>query len=130
MRSVSWAALAVFLVAGCGGAGHPTAAVTGTVTWKGRPLVKGRVLFMHDSGPIGYGDIGPDGRYKLDAPIGECRVAVSCREDPPQNLPPEKDVPGAYITRSLISEKYEDHMQSGLKFMVKASGNTADWKLD
>lgn len=130
MRPVLMLGLALVLSIGCGKAKHPTAPVSGLVTYKNKPLTKGRVVFTHDAGHYAFGDIDKEGRYKLEAPVGECRVAVSLREDPPENLPPEKIVPGAYNTKSLIPEKYEDHMRSGLKFTIKEGGNTADWKLE
>jgi hypothetical protein len=126
MRAVALGllALALLLPSGCAKK-KPTAPVSGLVTFKGKALTRGRVLFNHDSGQYGFGDIGADGRYKLEAPLGECRVAVTCREEPPPNPPP-----GMLILKSLIPERYEDHMRSGLKFDVKEGENTADWKLE
>ena len=122
--------IALCLAAGCGPAKHPTGPVSGQVTYKGKPLTKGRVIFIHEKGPYAYGDISPNGRYLCQAPLGECKVAISCREDPPENLPPEKIVPGVYNMKSLIPERYENHMASGLKLEVRAEANTADWKLE
>src|SRR3954470_17468135 len=126
MRAVTLVALApaLLLPSGCGQR-KPTAPVSGLVTYKGKPLTRGRVIFHHASGQYGFGDIGPDGRYKLEAPLGECRVAVECKEEPPPNPPP-----GMLILKSLIPQRYEDHMSSGLKFDVKEEENTADWKLE
>src|SRR5262245_35624383 len=94
------------LPSGCSPGKHPTAAVSGLVTFEDRPLSRGRVIFMHPSGQYGHGDIGPDGRYSLMAPLGECRVAITSREAPP----PERKEPGLFIPKTLIPERYEDHM--------------------
>jgi hypothetical protein len=126
MRAVTVGLLAVGLLvpSGCGKK-NPTAPVSGLVAFKGKPLARGRVVFMHESGQYGYGDIGADGRYTLDAPVGVCRVAISCREAAPPNPPP-----GMLVLKTLIPERYEDHMNSGLKFDVQPAPNTADWKLE
>lgn len=125
MRAVTLGLLAPLLLvpSGCGQK-NLTAPVSGLVTYKGKPLTRGRVVFTHDSGQYGHGDIGPDGRYTLQAPLGACRVAITCREDPPLNPPP-----GLLILKSLIPERYEDYMNSGLTFDVQQSANTADWNL-
>ena len=91
----------------------------------------GKVVFVHENLPIqGSGEIGPDGRYKLDAPVGSCRVAIQSRQVPPPDLPKEKQNPGYYLgLKSEIPDKYEDHMHNGLKFDVQNGNNTADWPL-
>jgi hypothetical protein len=130
MRCLLLFALALLLAPGCGPAKHPTAPVAGTVTWKDKPLTRGRVIFHHAAGHYGFADIDATGRYKGEAPVGECKVAIESRAPPPENLPPEKIVPGVYFTKSLIPERYENHMESGLKLEVKAEPNTKDWKLE
>lgn len=126
MRAVTFGLLAllVLLPSGCGKK-NTTAPVSGLVAFKGKPLARGRVVFTRDSGHYGFGDIGADGRYTLEAPLGACRVAITCREEPPRNPPP-----GMLILKSLIPERYENHMNSGLKFDVQKAANTADWRLE
>jgi hypothetical protein len=34
------------------------------------------------------------------------------------------------ILKSLIPERYEDHMKSGFAFDVQRTANTADWQLE
>ena len=127
---VSLALLVAVLPIGCKGK-HPTAPVSGVVTWKGKPVTQGTVVFFHETAPVsGSGAIGPDGRYKLDAPVGICRVAIQSREQPPADLPKEKQTPGYYLgLKSVIPDRYEDHMHNGLQFTVKEGNNTADWNL-
>jgi hypothetical protein len=127
---VSLAMVGMVLLAGCKGK-FPTAPVEGVVTWKGKPLKHGTVVFFHETAPVsGAGTIGPDGRYKLDAPVGNCRVAIQAREQPPADLPKEKQTQAYYLgLKSEIPDRYEDHMRNGLHFTVKEGNNTADWKL-
>jgi hypothetical protein len=122
--------LTLGVLEGCGPPKKLTAAVSGRVTFKGEPLTRGRIIFMHKSGQSASGEIGADGRFGLDAPVGFCYIAISCHEAPPANIPPEKLVPGVFNTKSLIPERYEDYTHSGLSFNVQeAASNTADWSL-
>jgi hypothetical protein len=123
-------ALTLGVLEGCGPPRKLTAAMSGRVTFKGQPLMRGRIIFMHKSGQSASGEIGADGRYKLNAPVGFCYVAVSCHEAPPANITPEKLVPGVFNTKSLIPERYEDYTKSGLSFNVQEGiSNSADWSL-
>jgi hypothetical protein len=127
---IALAVLAAVLATGCR-AKFPTAPVTGLVTLDGKPLTRGKVVFIHETAPVsGEGVIGPDGRYKLDAPVGNCRIAVQCRELPNNDLPREMRTPSYYMSmRSLIPERYEDHMRNGLKLTVQDGNNTMDLPL-
>jgi len=84
------AAVLVALPGGCSRGSTPTAPATvrGTITFQGRPLAGGLVVFSPDkdrggSGKPGRGDIGPDGRYELRLqgepaiPSGWYRVAIA-----------------------------------------------------
>jgi hypothetical protein len=128
---VSLIVLAAFLLMGCESK-FPTAPVSGVVTYKGKPVTHGKVVFFHETAPhAGGGTIELDGRYKLDAPVGNCRVAIQSREVPPKDLPKEKINPGYFLgLKSEIPERYEDHMRNGLRFTVNEGDNTADWKLN
>jgi hypothetical protein len=110
-------ATAVFLLlpfAGCGSSsapkGAPTLPVKGTVTYKGQPLTKGRVVFEPDgAGKEAYGEIQPDGSfvlstYKKDdgAVIGNHRVMVT-------NV--AKSVPAKYS--SVNTSKLEIEVSEG-----------------
>jgi hypothetical protein len=127
---LSLAVLGTVLLTGCKGK-FPTAPVSGVVTLKGKPIKHGTVVFFHENAPVsGAGTIGPDGRYKVDAPVGNCRIAIQSRETPPADLPKEKMNPGYYLgLKSEIPDRYEDHMRNGLQFTVKEGNNTADWDL-
>jgi len=118
-------------IIGCGVKQHPKAPVSGKVTYKGGPVTTGRVVFINATGQDGFGDIGPDGGYKLEAPIGECKVAITSREkEPGPDSKTAKQVrPGMWVGKSFIPEKYENHMGSGLTFTVEQGQNTANFDL-
>jgi hypothetical protein len=66
--------LAALTAAGCGRTGK----VSGTVTFQGKPLPGGKIIFYSEEGrPSGTGFI-EDGRYEVaDAPVGPCKIVVS-----------------------------------------------------
>ncbi len=86
-----WFVLAVVLLASCWGCGSnagpyagKTVPVKGKVTYKGKPLTQGEILFEPDSGREANGNIQPDGTFELStfkagdgAVPGKHRVAVS-----------------------------------------------------
>ena len=110
--------LAGLVCGGCGG--EKTREVTGTVTYRGKPLPRGNVIFVPGrGGPLAPAPIGPNGAYRVDAPPGAYRVAVTAM--PPletvagQN--PEESVGPA---RSLIPERYGNPETSGIAVTVEA----------
>ena len=104
--------------------------VHGTVTYKGKPLDHGTVVFFPEKGGSGVPSVGcitANGSFEVQtgsrkaAPLGNCIVTVHCRK--------EAAVPGPRHDRfgpaseSLIPEKYSDQARSPLRFEVKAGGN-------
>jgi hypothetical protein len=72
-----WSILIGLLVltgAGCGERGR----VSGTVSYRGRPLPDGTVLLLASDRRSYHGQIGPDGRFAIpEVPSGEAHVAVT-----------------------------------------------------
>lgn len=100
--------------------------VSGVVTYQGKPLDHGRVIFQHASGPAVDAPINADGTYKLNAVVGETRVAVDCRKPDRQLGGVRKEViPG----ESLIPEKLSSTERSGLTYTIKPGEDTYDIKL-
>ena len=96
------------LSVGCGGGSNrpPLTAVTGTVTYNGKALAAGTIVFYPEKGRSGTGEIVDGKITKVStfapndgAPIGKLRVAVISLE--PAN-PSDAMAPRA----SLIPEKY------------------------
>lgn len=99
--------------AGCGSAGSETAAKTlipvkGKVTYKGKPLTRGRIKFEPDGfGRNAYGKIQSDGTFTLTtdkegdgAVAGHHRVAVT--------------ETGIKSSRDAVAKKYANVSSSGL----------------
>ncbi len=122
------AAIAVVVpMIGCGKRVE-TGALSGTVTYKGKPLEFGSVLLQPaEGGPASYGTIGPDGSFtaamdgKSGVPIGVNKVLVTCYTS---------QRPGASsgggeksVGDSLIPEHYTRFSSSGLKVEVKPGDN-------
>jgi hypothetical protein len=115
--------LAVPLFVSCGRS-FPMAEVSGRVTYKGRPLPEGTIMFVPQTGFAAAGTIGPDGTYRLvsgkpgdGAVIGRHKVAVI-----PPYQPQSRDYPKFPL-------KYQDAETSGLVAEVKEGQNTLDFAL-
>ena len=122
--------LCVMGLLGCGGRPEiKMAPIAGTVTYDGKPLTHGRILLMHRSGKMGSGEIGLDGRYRVEAPVGECNVMITCTEQPDRSTPkPAWD--DRQVPRSLIPQRYSNYETSGFKVTLVDGENTRDWKLE
>lgn len=125
-----WTALAAGLLVVATGCGKLTtssmAPVRGKVSYKGKPLTMGTIVFAPDAlkgstGPLAHATIQTDGSYALQsgdtfgAVVGWHRVTVSAVEVSPV-APGERFM----VPRSLVPEKYRDPELSGLACEVKA----------
>jgi len=100
----------------------PLAPVTGSVTLDGKPLPRGSVQFVPDTGrgtegPTATAEIQPDGTYTLTtagqngAMIGWHRARVVSKQEPKDET--DTDPP------SLIPIKYSHPQRSGLSYEVQ-----------
>jgi hypothetical protein len=96
---------------GCGQPAVRTYRVTGTVTFRGKPVPSGVVAFHNVDlvSPMAKGMIQPDGTYELTtfrpgdgAPPGECKVTVAATEPGPatETRDPKSLVPLKYLVLS------------------------------
>lgn len=126
---------------GCGGSSVKTAAVTGTIKYKGTPLNSGTVQIHGADGRIGSGPILSDGVYNVgDAPQGEVTMTVVVLNTSgmpggmkgnakgpmqpgaaPKGTPVIGGDPGAAIT---IPTNYADKTKSTLKFTIAPGKQT------
>ena len=124
-RAAMLAALILSVGAGFGCDGTPEAAarlstavpVSGLVTYKGKPLTRGTVVFEPDAGRPAHGEIQSDGRYTLStfkdgdgAVEGTHRVSISGLN--------KKDLP----------LKYHAPSSSGIE--IEVTGATSDYPVE
>jgi hypothetical protein len=126
-------AASFWVLAGCSRGDRPVARVSGVVTYNGKPLTTGTVMFVPiESGPPAYGKIEPDGRYKLStyssgdgAVIGKHAVMITALEQ----LTPEEAANPLRSPKLLIPMKYNDTKTSGLTAEVTSDDNMIDFPL-
>jgi hypothetical protein len=123
---------AVVVLAGCGKSGPKTAVVRGTVTYKGKPVPNGSVLFVPDGGPTATGEIGPDGSYTLTtfkkgdgAVLGPHKVIISATQDMGDRLPEDRSP----MPPPIVPEKYSSYGTTDLKVEVKDEENVINFDL-
>ena len=82
-KNVGPCLLILFLSSGCGPSRPETAEVRGRVTFQGKPVPEGRILFWPPNGRPAMAEIQPDGTYELmtfdegdGAVLGEHRVTI------------------------------------------------------
>lgn len=120
------------LATGCSSSGEPTYPVKGKVTYKGKPLTSGSVMFAPLTGPPAMGIIDAEGNYTLGtysdgdgAVAGPHKVAIVCLDDTGDALPeqasgtPEPKIPAKYISAET----------SGLKAEVAKGSNEHNFDL-
>lgn len=129
---------------GCGGPTAPKETqhveVSGKVLFKGNPLPGGSVIFVAEKGGFSStGRIEPDGSYKVNAPIGNVKVAVETEHLKTQQAPSSAEIemrkatgaqqqaPGKYVP---IPPKYADAANSGLTYVVGEGPQTYDIKME
>ena len=113
----------LLLAAGCDSAPPPPPerVVTGLVTYQGKPVTGGTVIFQPmEKGARPYmGVIGDDGNYELSYIVpGEFAVAVETETK--RGLPTHVEIP----------RRYNSPSQSGLKFQVGEGAQTYNIELD
>jgi hypothetical protein len=84
--------LLAMVLTGCSG-GPRLGKVSGKVTFKGKPVPTGTIMFYPDAGPAAVGAIGPDGTYTLTtikpgdgAVVGSHRVTIQATTVGPGSL--------------------------------------------
>jgi hypothetical protein len=92
------------------------AIISGTVTYQGKALPGGEVMWCIDKDGVALirgGPIRENGSFSLDAPIGRAKVAI-------HNADVKKTQPSRYVE---IPAKYTDVEKSGLTYEAKDGDN-------
>ncbi|WP_145231808.1 hypothetical protein [Gimesia algae] len=137
MISLCSVLLLLSIMTGCGEQidKKPTAPVKGIVTYEGKPLETGEVVFFPDSGEqIAHGKIQPDGSFQLTtyeegdgAFPGTHKVTIISERDM-EGISAED--PEASMEPSFIPTKYNMQKSSGLTAVVKEGDNEIKFDLE
>lgn len=130
--------LVLAVLTGC--AGNSTVPVTGSVTYEGKPLASGVIIFETPGarpavGKIIEGKIVEVTTYRDrdGAPPGEHKVAIQSVETGGAAItkhPGDAGVPAGYMqSRSLIPEVYGDPEKSGLTAALTTGENSLSFEL-
>jgi hypothetical protein len=123
--------LVAVLIAGVGGCGK-TARVTGKVSYQGRDVVYGSVVFLGADNKAHSGVIGPDGTYTVEGvPPGEAKISVlsrdpskgrsaARRQKPAQPSEKPSASPEAVKGWFPLPSNYESPDNSGLSYTVSS----------
>jgi hypothetical protein len=111
--------LLLLVLTGCGDGRVklPTAPVAGVVTYQGRPLITGRVAFLHPSGQGAAVSLAADGTFNLIAFQGKNQVAIQSYESDKSNTGSDAG-PVGWPVKSLIPTRYAEFSTSGLTIDV------------
>jgi len=139
---VMWLVL-LSILAGCGDSSQlpPIAAVSGVVTYKGKPIPSANVLFAPEtSGPMAVGTTNADGQFTLvtqgqpGAVLGSHRVVIQAVVPKggaqAQTVDPVTGREIVVEQVSLIPEKYGDMNRSGVTAVVEKKKNEFRFDLE
>jgi hypothetical protein len=122
---------AFLFLAGCSDGRLKTAPVKGTVTYNGKPVPQGSIMFQPEQGPAATANI-KNGSYSLKtyrnddgAVLGKHKVTVISLEDQSGRLPEERNP----LPPPIVPLKFSFPDKSGLTAEVKDEPNTIDFPL-
>jgi hypothetical protein len=134
-----------FLLAGCGPSRPRTVPVSGRVTWQGRPVVDGIVVFYPATGRPATGIIAADGTYRLrtfdpndGVVLGKHCVTIEAKRTIHARLAPksmEEEMRGSPAgapeptVEWLVPEKYSQQSTSPLTAEVTGDSKPIDFAL-
>lgn len=137
ITSIRFVILALAIITGCAEQTEKktTAPVKGVVTYQGKSLETGEIIFFPDSGErIASGKIQPDGTFQLTtysegdgALPGNHKVTIVSERDM-EGISAED--PEASMEPSFIPTKYNMQKTSGLTAIVKEGDNEIDFNLE
>ncbi len=124
-RAVYFLLVVLVLMVGCGRSGARTYRVSGTVTFNGKPVGEGDIVFLPEDPAL-----GPDaarivnGEYVAQVKAGRCRVEMSAVEIGPDT--PRID--GVPIATNYLPERYNTRSELSVTVMPN-NRNLFDFEL-
>lgn len=120
--------LAAFLVVAVGcGEGTKKITVTGTVSYKGKPLSAGILKFSGPEGAYSAASIQPDGKYIMtDVMPGETKVGIMESPQGSGSSSGDKGSAGPKGPPVSLPEKYREPTTSGLSYTIKPDTKQLD----
>jgi len=118
------------LLSGCGSRGSPETHVHGTVTYDGKPLNRGVVMFVATETAVSSparSSIRPDGSYKVSTAPGEYRVTVTLFTEVDPEI--EEGDPRYKAPEPMIPIRYTSPSQTPLKCIVEDQGSVVNLEL-
>lgn len=119
------------MLAGCEPSRPETAEVSGRITFKGKPVPQGRILFWPSKGRPAMAEIQPDGTYELTtfsgsdgAMLGEHRVTIKATR---MHFPDGNQTKG--VVQWLVPQRYENINTSPLTAEVSTGKNSINFNL-
>jgi hypothetical protein len=131
--AVRFAAVALCaLSVGCDKRG-PSGTVHGKVSYKGKPVESGTVVFFPADGPVASGDLTPDGSFEVlnyakgkDLSLGSFKIAVIAGMD---QINLRSDDP-SYRVEPTIPHKFTRQTSTPLEYEIKEGPNEIVISLD
>jgi hypothetical protein len=127
-------ALALLAVAFLAGCGPNMVTVTGNVTYRGKPVESGTVMFQPESGPVARGAIQPDGSFRLKTdnlgdkmPVGNYKVRIASYLAGTSLGPEEREATTGTLA---IPRRYAHFGLSGLEREVTADKHHFQFDLE
>ncbi len=127
------------LLAGCSDSLQQRAEVSGTVTYRGKPLPGGIVTFISDKGFQNSATIDENGHYTISVGIGSNKITVDNRLlkktqqttgprlKPQEGTTQQTTLTGTYVP---IRDIYASAESSGLGYMVTSGSQVKDIPLE
>jgi hypothetical protein len=131
-----WLLLSLGLACGCSVDERPpeTVPIRGKVSYKGKPLSKGTIVFRSDRGQTAVGEIQPDGTFRLGtfanndgATLGHHRISIIAKDFNPSLMPGTS--PGYSPPAELLPGKYNQPDTSGLEAEVSKEKTELEFDL-
>ncbi|AWM38352.1 hypothetical protein GobsT_35180 [Gemmata obscuriglobus] len=120
-RKLSGAVFVVLcLVAGCSSQ-KPTASVSGTVSYNGKPQTVGSINLISDTGSGGQAILSENGAFKIEGPLDATEYKVFLQPPVPGQLPPGTKQPPA--AKFNLPPKFQQPNSSGVRITLKQGTN-------